>query len=431
MADQSPVNDTIFALSSGLPPAAIAIVRISGPSAAFAVTSLAGILPSPKVASLRQLRDHDANQLDEAIVLWFPGPSTVTGEDLAEFHLHGGRAVLAAVQHALNQLPGLRPADAGEFTRRAFANGRVDLAEAEGLADLLSAETELQRRLAMSMATGALSTKVESWRDQVLMISARIEAILDFGDEDDVGSAVPDFTPDIVKLLSNLREVLNAPRAEALREGFRVVLAGPPNAGKSSLFNALVEDEAAITASIPGTTRDVLSRPIALEGVPFLFLDTAGLRMEAADEIEAIGIERASAELDRADLILWMGAEGEKVGDQLWEIESFADCQDPGKAKPRHRISAITGEGIASLKRDLVATARSVMASPIGIALNERQHSLLSDAAMALNGALKSPDPLLQAEALRAGRVAFDKLLGRSTTEDMLDSLFGRFCIGK
>ncbi|KTR84784.1 tRNA modification GTPase TrmE [Novosphingobium barchaimii] len=425
------MNDTIFALSSGLPPAAIAIVRISGPSAAFAVTSLAGTLPSPKVASLRQLWDHDANQLDEAIVLWFPGPSTVTGEDLAEFHLHGGRAVIAAVQHTLNQLPGLRPADAGEFTRRAFANGRVDLAEAEGLADLLSAETELQRRLAMSMATGALSTKVESWRDQVLMISARIEAILDFGDEDDVGSVVPDFTPDIVKLLSNLHEVLNAPRAEALREGFRVVLAGPPNAGKSSLFNALVEDEAAITASIPGTTRDVLSRPIALEGVPFLFLDTAGLRMEAADEIEAIGIERASAELDRADLILWMGAEGEKVGDQLWEIESFADCQDPGKAKPRHRISAITGEGIAGLKRDLVATARSVMASPIGIALNERQHSLLSDAAMALDGALKSPDPLLQAEALRAGRVAFDKLLGRSTTEDMLDSLFGHFCIGK
>ena len=284
------MSDTIFALSSGSPPAAIGVVRVSGPAAGAALTALSGMLPQPRRASYRALRDADGAVLDQALVLWFPGPNTATGEDLAELHLHGGRAVVVAGEKALLGIAGLRRAEPGEFTRRSFANGRIDLAEAEGLADLLSAETELQRRSALAMAGGAFSRQVEQWRDRVLVASAAVEAVLDFGDEDDVSDLPPDFVSRLTDLRGELQTWLSRPRAEALREGFRVVLAGPPNAGKSTLFNALVEDEAAITSPLAGTTRDVLTRAVSIGGVPFLFGDTAGLRDETGDEIEAIGI---------------------------------------------------------------------------------------------------------------------------------------------
>ena len=422
--------DTIFALSSGAPPAGIAVVRVSGPEAGTALASLAGTLPEPRRAVSRTLRDAGGGVLDRALVLWLPGPGTATGEDVAELHLHGGRAVVAAVEAALAAQPGLRRAGPGEFTRRAFANGRIDLAEAEGLADLLAAETELQRRAAMAAAGGALSRMVEGWRDRLLMLSARVEAVLDFGDEDDVGGLDSRFHTDLAGLSRELAEWLARPRAELLREGFRVVLAGPPNAGKSSLFNALVESAAAITAPTEGTTRDVLERGVALRGVPFTFVDTAGLRGETADAVEAIGIARAEAEMARADLVLWLGPEG--LGPEgAWEIESKADAGGTGKAAPRHRVSAMTGQGVDDLRQDLADHARAAMPRPGEVALNSRQHALIGEAGNALASVAAGEDLLLTAEKLRLARVAFDRLIGRASTEDMLDALFGRFCIGK
>ena len=425
------MNDTIFALSSGAPPAAIAVVRISGPLAHSAVAHLCGALPDPRVARLRRLYAADGTLIDTGLVLWFPGPGSATGEDLIELHLHGGRAVVAAIEGAL-RAQGLRRADPGEFTRRAFANGRIDLAEAEGLADLLEAETELQRRQAISLASGALSGWVAGWRERVLAASAAVEAVLDFEDEGDVSQLGPAFADGLGVLADEIAEVLDCPRAEMLREGFRVVLAGPPNVGKSSLFNRLVEDEAAITAPTAGTTRDVLTRSVALAGIPFVFADTAGLRADASDEVEAIGIGRARGEAVRADLVLWLGPEGEGEGATIWEVESFADIDGRcTKAAARHRVSARSGEGIDALRRDLVEAARSILPRPGQIAVNQRQSGLLELAADALRAASAEGDPLLIAENLRQAREAFDRLLGNSGTEDMLDALFGRFCIGK
>jgi len=425
------MTDTIFALSSGAPPAAIGVIRISGPGASDALAALAGRLPAPRRASYRALRDAAGDVLDHALVLWLPGPGTSTGEDMAELHCHGGRAIIAAIEKALAAMPKLRRATSGEFTRRAFAHGKIDLAEAEGLADLLSAETELQRRSAMAVAGGALSRQVEDWRERLLLASAAVEAVLDFADEDDVAALPPDFTQQLAGLSREIAGWLARPRAEVLKEGFRVVLAGPPNAGKSTLFNALVESEAAITAPIAGTTRDVLTKPVAIEGAPFLFADTAGLRDEAGDAVEAIGVERARGELLRADLILWLGDEGQGP-DGAWEVEAQADrAGHSAKRRPRHRLSAVTGEGMDALRSDLVRAARAALPRPGEAALNARQHRLLGEAEEALAAAVRSSDPLLLAENLRLARVAFDALLGRATTEDMLDTLFGRFCIGK
>ena len=423
--------DTIFALSSGAPPAGIAIVRVSGPNAGAALETLSGSIPSPRRACRASLRADDGRLLDEALVLWFPGPGTATGEDLAEFHLHGGRAVVAAVEQALASVAGLRRAEPGEFTRRAFANGRIDLAEAEGLADLLASETEVQRRAAIGMAGGALSRRVEAWRERLLHLSAQLEAALDFEDEADVTRLPASFAQTMGDLGAELAEALKAPSAETLREGFRVALAGPPNVGKSTLFNALVEDEAAITAPLAGTTRDVLERPVALGGIPFTFVDMAGLRDDSADPVEAIGIARAEAEIARADLVLWLGAEGEgPVG--AWEVDPQCDRPEhQAKASPRHRLSAVTGENLDDLKRALVAEARLAMPKAGETALNRRQRGLIEAAAAALEGAKGEHDPLLQAEGLRQARLAFDRLVGRSSTEDVLDALFGRFCIGK
>ena len=425
------MTDTIFALSSGTAPAAIGVIRISGSSAGAALIHLCGKVPAPRRVVLRILRDAAGEVLDRAIVLWLPGPASATGEDLAELHCHGGRAVIAALEAELSRLPGLRAAAPGEFTRRAFANGAIDLAEAEGLADLLSSETELQRRSAMALAGGAFSRQVGEWRESLLTLSARVEAVLDFADEDDVAVLPPDFTDQLGALSQAIAGWLKRPRAEVLKEGFRVVLAGPPNAGKSTLFNALVEAEAAITAPIAGTTRDVLTRPVALDGLPFLFVDTAGLAESTQDTIEAIGIKRARGEVSRADLVLWLGDEGQ--GPQgCWEIEAQADVSTHVvKADPKHRVSAITGDGITALRADLVATARRSLPRLGEAALNRRQHGLLAQAESALRAADGRGDLLILAENLRLARLAFDSFLGRTTTEDMLDALFGRFCIGK
>jgi tRNA modification GTPase len=428
-------SETIFALSSGAAPCAIGVIRISGPQAGAALTALAGRMPEARRAALAKLRGADGALLDEALALWFPGPNTATGEDLAELHCHGGRAVIAAVEAALAALPGLRRAEPGEFTRRAFAHGRIDLAEAEGLADLLTAENELARAAALANAGGALSRQVEGWRTRVLGLSAEVEAVLDFSDEEDAAGLPECFTRNIAALALELSEWLARPRSERLGEGFRVVLAGPPNAGKSTLFNALVESEAAITSPIAGTTRDVIERSVAIGGAAFSFVDTAGLRgvegVSEAEQIEAIGIGRAEAELLRADVVLWLGAEGAGP-DGAWEIAAQADWAEfTPKAAARFQVSAATGEGLSALKSALVESARAALPKPGEAALNARQHARLSEAAEALAAAAALSDPLLIAEELRRARLACDRLIGRATTEDMLDALFGRFCIGK
>ncbi len=429
--------DTIFALSSGQLPAALGVIRISGPAAAEALGRLCVALPKPRRASLRVLRDpRDGGELDRALVLWFPTPASATGEDCAELHCHGGRAVAAAIAGALTAI-GLRQAEPGEFTRRAFANGRLDLAEVEGLADLLTAETELQRRSAQAMAGGALSRAAEGWRVAVLMLSARLEATLDFADDDDVageGTALPPgFATECRALADSLTAWLDRPRAEPLREGFRVVLAGPPNAGKSTMFNALIESEGAIVAPEPGTTRDVLVQAVAIDGVPFSIVDTAGLREEGAGAIEAIGIARARAEAERADLVLWLGPEGAGPVDRpVLEISAQCDRADAvGKSATALSVSAHSGAGMDTLRGALVEAARVALPVPGQAALNRRQAVCLENVRNGLRAAVDQRDGLLAAENLRVARRALDALIGRTDVEAMLDALFGRFCIGK
>jgi tRNA modification GTPase len=425
------MSETIFALSSGAPPAAIGVIRVSGPKAGAVLQALTSRKIEARHASLAMLRDENGQMLDSALVLWFPGPGSATGEDLAEFHCHGGKAVIVAVEATIATIDGLRPAEAGEFTRRAFANGRIDLAEAEGLADLLNAETELQRSAAIAMAGGGFSAQVEVWREGLLALSAEVESALDFSDEDDVSEVSAEFSNRLASLTQALEDWSNRPRAERLGEGFRVVLAGPPNSGKSTLFNALIEREAAITSPIAGTTRDVIERSVGLGGIPFTFIDTAGLRDGAGDEIEQIGISRARDQLLRADLILWLGPEGESVG-KAWEIEARVDVEDhEEKRDPAFRVSAVDGTGLNELKAALVGEACRAMPKPGEAALNARQHALIVEARDNLMDAGQHSDWLLVAECLRRARISFDRLVGRATTEDMLDALFGRFCIGK
>lgn len=424
------MSDTIFALSSGSPPAAIAVVRVSGPSTHAALERLAGPLPPPRRAVLRTLRDTAGEMLDEALVLSFPGPASATGEDCGELHCHGGRAVVGAVCEALASMPGLRAAEPGEFIRRAFANGRIDLAQAEALGDLLAAETELQRRAAQAGVGGALSKQVEHWRDEVLALSAILEAALDFAEEDGADTLPADFGERRTELRQALEDALARPQAERLRDGIRVVLAGPPNSGKSSLFNALLGDGAAITSPLAGTTRDVLERPVAFDGVPFVLVDTAGLHEGAADPIEEIGMARARDQLERSDIVLWLGPEGEGP-DGAIEVQSRCDKQTaPHKQRSDHLVSSLTGAGLGALEADLVGRARALLPKPNAAAVNARQAALLREASEALAES-GGGDLLIVAESLRTARSSFDRLLGRSGVEDMLDTLFGRFCIGK
>lgn len=422
---------TIFALSSGLPPAAIAVVRISGPQAADAVRGLAGKLPPPRRASMRTLRDpKGGGDLDQALVLWFPGPSTATGEDLAELHLHGGRAVVHAVLGALGGFPGLREAMPGEFTRRAFENGRIDLSEAEGLADLLFAETEAQRRSAIAMAEGHFSRRVAGWQTELLAISALVEAELDFSDEDDVpeGSAERVGTM-LASLRDGLALELDRPSAERLRDGIRVVLAGPPNAGKSTLLNALAGRDAAIVSPIAGTTRDRIEVPVAMAGLPFLFMDTAGLRGEGTDEIEGIGIGLARRAMEEADILLWLGAPGECPDDKrVVQLSPKSDLATGGEGLA---VSAVSGAGMDALRGLLITRAGELLPRDGEYALNKRQRTALIQMSAELEAAAATSDYLILAEHLRTACAALDAVTGRASTEDMLDALFGAFCIGK
>ena len=424
-------SDTIFALSSGRPPAAISVIRISGVRARAAASALAGSLPDPRTASVRELRDPFAGDLlDEALILRFDAPASSTGEDVVELHCHGGRAVVDGVLSALGGIQGLRAADPGEFTRRAFENGRIDLTEAEGIADLLEAETESQRKAALALAEGGLRKQIASWQERVLGLSALAERAIDY-DEDDEGAS-PALQRDCESLAGELREWLERPRVEPLKDGVRVVVAGPPNAGKSSLINAIAGEDRAIVTDVPGTTRDHIEVPVSLGGVPIRLTDTAGLRA-AEDQVEAIGVERAEQLIAAADVLLWLGEPTfAPHHPRLVLVHAKCDLPERQKSPPGSMaVSAKTGGGVRRLLDEVGALARALLPSEDAIALNRRQAHHIEEAALALQEAVVAPDLILAAEQLRQARIAFDRLTGSAGIEDVLDALFGRFCLGK
>lgn len=425
-------DDTIYALSSGQPPAAIAVIRISGATADAALQQIIESLPAPRHAGLFALRHPVSGEtLDRALVIRFPGPNSTTGEDVAELHLHGGRAVVAAVLQALAAIPGLRPAQPGEFTRRAFENGRLDLAEAEGLADLLMAETQSQRRAALALAEGSVSRMIGRWQASVIDLAARIEAAIDFSDEGEVGEALPQgWLDELNALLADMETALAKPSIERLRDGLRVVIAGPPNAGKSTLLNVLAGREAAITSAIAGTTRDLVEAPTAIGGAPFLLIDTAGLR-ESEDEVEAIGVGRAWQCLERSDIILWLGRpEDCPAPERAILLHAKSDLDGSDSNGGTLNVSAHTGEGMDRLTSLMIKRAASLLPQEGEVTLNMRHRAAVAEAATCLEGA-RDRDLLIAAEFLRQARAAMDRVTGQSGVEDMLDSLFGRFCIGK
>jgi tRNA modification GTPase len=422
--------DTIFAVSSGRPPAAIAVLRISGPQALAAAERLAGTLPEPRRAALRTLRDAAGDPIDRALVLVFPGPNTATGEDLTELHLHGGRAVVAAAERAIASMDGLRAAEPGEFTRRAWPHGRIDLIQAQGLADLLEAETEQQRRIAIDSAEGNVSRLVEGWMSDVSGIAALVEAAIDFEDEGDVlpveAAAIDAETR---RLVAALDATLSRPAVERYRDGVRVVLVGPPNAGKSSLLNALVGREAAIVSPIAGTTRDRVEASVIRRGRVYALIDTAGLRDDSDDPIEQIGIERARAAAAGADIVLDLNPQPE--GDvRSLIIHAQADL------RPHVRADAIATSihdpaSIDELWGAIEQRGDALLGTPDGPSFHHSQRTGISTARAALARSADSDDLLLRAEELRTASRALAGLLGIDATEAMLDSLFERFCVGK
>ena len=439
-------SDTIYAASSGAGRAGIAVVRVSGPQAAEALRTMAGNLPAPRQAVVRKLSDPaKEDTLDQAVVLWLPGPRSVTGEDVAEFHVHGSAAVIAGLFAAFNTIRGLRPAEAGEFTRRAFANGRIDLVEAEGLADLLNARTSRQRQQAMHHLMGDASSVYDNWRLKLLAILARVEAAVDFVEEEGVAeAAIANVRSDIVALADAMASALeSAGKAVAIREGIKVVLAGLPNTGKSSLLNALAKREAAIVSSRPGTTRDVIEVVVEIEGLAVTLTDTAGLRDDSPDEIETIGISRTHRELGEADLVVWVGSPDVADSSTPWSqvqpslrVLNKVDLITPGAAHfpSSLAISARSGAGVAELIAELARLVREKYGqSGHPVIVRDRQKQAVKESIRYLNDSLShGPAQLeLAAEDLRKVAHSLGRITGRIDVEDLLAAIFSEFCIGK
>jgi tRNA modification GTPase len=460
-------RDTIIALASGAGRAGVAVIRISGPMAGPLLRALTDRdLPPARVATLATLwHVTTGDELDEALVLWFPGPASFTGEDVVELHVHGGPAVVEAVVDACLQAAKVRPAEPGEFTRRAFENGKLDLAEAEGLADLVDAETEGQRRQALRQARGALSAAYEGWRGHLIEAAALIEAEIDFPDEDLPGALAARAGPILEALAAEMgRHLDDGHRGERVREGYRIAIVGAPNAGKSSLLNALARREAAIVSDIPGTTRDVVEVRLTLAGFPVWIADTAGLR-EAADAIEAEGVRRALARAEEADLRIGVAEAGAEVpaevaaalraGDVLVRSKVDLGATDPLPSSPLQvrsadlllplqgggwegvatvAISVVAGRGVADLETLLAARVEAALGSEEAPALTRARHRrLVQEARAALIRALPglATAPELAAEDVRAAAHALGRLTGRIDVDDLLDEIFASFCIGK
>ncbi len=450
-------EDTIFALSSAPGRAGVAVLRVSGPGAGPALTALAGACPPARHARLARLIDPDTGTaIDRGLVLWFPGPASFTGEDMAELHLHGGRAVIAAAVAALAALPGLRPAEPGEFTRRAFDAGKLDLGEVEGLADLIDAETEAQRRQALRQMEGALSRQLADWRQDLVAALAQAEAAIDFPDEDLPEGIDDPNTHHILCLKDKISQYLaDSQCGERLREGIYVTLIGAPNAGKSSLLNAFARRPVAIVSETPGTTRDVVEVHLDLDGYPVTLADTAGLRewdpeaADAPDSVEAEGMRRARARAEAADLKLAIfdlqaGPEFDPATRALLDAEClvvFNKCDiAPGPERkdldgyPALTVSVKTGAGMAALEARLAreVAARLEHGSGEAAPLTRARHRrALEDSAAALKRAGGASRPELVAEDLRLALRALGRIAGRVDVEDVLDAIFREFCIGK
>jgi tRNA modification GTPase len=455
----APLRPTIFALSSGRPPAAIAVVRVCGPLARAALEKLVGRVPQPRVAALARVRDpENGDVIDEALALWFPAPDSETGEDMAELQIHGGHAVVAAVLDALGRIEGCRPAEAGEFTRRAFENGRLDLTAVEGLADLIAAETPAQRRQAFRQLKGLIGDRAEAWRCTLIEALALVEARIDFADEGDVPD---DLVGPAVASVTRLREEIAAAladgrRGERLRDGIVIAIAGPPNAGKSTLLNRLARREAAIVSPYPGTTRDVIEVHMDLDGFPATLLDTAGLR-QSDDPVEREGVRRAEERAQSADLVLWVtdasaagGAAGDKpryaAGSDAWVVANKADlvgdklCESSESRpavdrRPIFTISALTGTGVDGLVAALSTYARGYFATTESAIVTRARHRRALEETVAALDRCPAEGPSgreeLIAEELRAAATTLGRLTGRVDVEDILDVIFRDFCIGK
>jgi tRNA modification GTPase len=437
--------ETIFALSTGAGRAAIAVIRVSGPGSAMALSTLAGGLPAPRRLVRRRLTDPDGGEpVDVAAVVWLPGPGTATGEDMAEFHVHGSDAVVAQIFGILARLPGLRLAAAGEFTRRGFANGKIDLVEAEGLGDLLEARTESQRKLALHQFMGGASAIVENWRRGLIDALAAVDAVVEFVDEGDVAGVGDDAWRGLARTVRSdmERAVALAGKARNVRQGLRVVLAGAPNTGKSSLLNAVAQRDVAIVSPVAGTTRDSLEVHVELAGVPVVLADTAGLRADAGDEIEKIGMARSRRSAAEADVLVWVWSRdvsgSATVSDGLAPdlvVENKSDLAvDAGSDGAAVRVSSQTGAGLTELLLLFAAavSARACLAEP-AVVVRERQEEAVRDSIRHLNDALALPPgrmELVSAE-LRAAANALARLTGRIDVENWLDAIFSRFCIGK
>jgi tRNA modification GTPase len=433
-----PREQTIFALSSGRAPSAIAVVRMSGPQAGPVLTALAGKIPLPRLAARVLLHHVEGQPIDDSVVLWFPGPASATGEDVAEFHIHGGRAVLASLFAAFASFEDVRAAEPGEFTRRGFENGKLDLTEAEGLDDLIHADTERQRRQALRQLKGLLGDKARDWRARIIEASALIEAGIDFSDEGDVSAElIAPARAKLAALSDEIQEVLAAQgKAERLRDGLVVAIAGPPNVGKSTLINQLARREVAIVSPYAGTTRDVIEVQLDLDGYAVTVIDTAGIR-ETADPVEQEGVRRAQARAAEADLVLWLldapGAARREAATPVWTVRNKIDL-DPEQSDADFAISADRGDGIPGLISALVVFAQNFFgAEEGGLIIRDRQRKLLQQTAVSLQRsiAMLEQSEELAAEDLRAAATALGRLLGRVDVEDILGVIFQQFCIGK
>ena len=426
-----PAGDTIFAPATGTARNAISIVRLSGPATRHVLTKLAGTMPKPRLASLRRLSGGSGDTLDKALVLWMPGPASYTGEDCAELHLHGGRAVLTAVMEALVNA-GLRPADPGEFTFRAHVNGKLDLLEAEAVGQLAEAETEAQRVHALRQLSGEQSATMARWSETLTQALAWQETLIDFADESLPESTNAELEARLHILASEMQaQLAGVGRSERLRRGLVFVLVGAPNVGKSSLLNRLAGREAAIVSAVPGTTRDPVSVELDLDGIHVTLIDTAGLR-DSADEIESEGIKRAQARACAADLVIEVleaGGEGcsaIKADVRVFNKSDLAHPSEGGLA-----VSALTGDGCAEVLAFLANQARQ-LAHPGGAVLTNARHAAaLRDARAALATALAHAQPELRAEELRIALSAVGRITGVVPTDDLLGVIFGAFCIGK
>lgn len=435
-------QDTIFALSSGRLPSGVAVVRVSGPRVRFVLETIIGILPTPRNAAYKLFRARNGDPIDHGLVLFFPGPNSFTGEDCAEFHAHGGKAVVERLLAELGEIAGCRLAEAGEFTRRAFSNGKMDLTIAEGLADLIAAETEGQRRLALQVASGTQRELYTEWRQRLLRARAFIEAELDFADESDVPGSVSEQVWQSLALLRTEIEnhIASGKRASMLRDGLHVVIVGAPNAGKSSLLNFLAGREVAIISEEAGTTRDLLEVKLDLGGIPVYVTDTAGLR-ETESVVEKIGIERARARMADADLVLLLEDMNDPVviGTEetpatLWTVGTKADLSEKADGGWSYRISTRTGEGLDGLLTDLQNFAEAQIGQiEDAVPTRQRHISLLRSTVGEIDKALNGTNfPLeLRAENMRLASQYLGRITGDVDVEEILDVIFSQFCIGK